>query len=320
MKPYREIHARDLHSFPLKDEMASFGYVLVREVIPRGDVERVCADIVPIMDAAGWLLPGHDPMDCLANPEATCGDKDPAFWDVHKQVLKLESLQTFIHHPALRHLMEQFAGPRVLVHPKFVMRMVFPNCERIRHRIHQDHEGVQGDSESFTVWTPFQDCPAERGALQVMEASHGYGLQRDPAFGHVSRATARGGDWVVGQINAGDVLLFHSLTVHEPSLNVSKQMRLSIDCRFQDCERVFHPSNIVPTGGWDWETIYENWQSDEFQYYWKRLPLRFKPTRPELAELIKTGEPPEMRPKYATILSLLEAQMAEEQPASLWVG
>jgi hypothetical protein len=155
MKPFREIHAKDLHSYPLKEQMSSFGYLLVRDVIPRSDVAGVCAEIVEIISAAGWLLPGHNPLDCVANPEATCGGTDPAFKDVFDRVLKLESLHSFVHHPALLSLMERFAGPRVLVHPKFVARAVFPNCERIRHRIHQDHEGVRGDPECFTAGLPF---------------------------------------------------------------------------------------------------------------------------------------------------------------------
>lgn len=309
MKPFRQIHAKDLRSRPFKDEFASLGYLLVRDVIPRGDVARVCAEIIEVIDAAGWLLPGHDPLDCVASPEATCGYPEPAFCNVHGQVLKLESLHAFVHHPALLNLMKEFAGPRVLVHPKFVMRVVFPNCERIRHRIHQDHESVQGDPECFTLWTPFQDCSVERGALQLMEASHLFGLQRDPAAGHVTRTVARGGDWVGGQINAGDVLLFHSLTVHEPALNTTNQFRLSLDCRFQDYERDFFPGNVV---GWDWPALYANWRSDEFQYYWRRLPLRLKPSPEELAELSETAESEEMRAMYAKILEQLEAEMTRK--------
>ena len=49
MKPFREIHAKDLHSFPLKDEMSSLGCLLVRDVVPRSDVARVCAEIVEVI-------------------------------------------------------------------------------------------------------------------------------------------------------------------------------------------------------------------------------------------------------------------------------
>jgi hypothetical protein len=288
------------------------GHLLVRDVVPRSDVAQVCAETVEVIDAAGWLLAGHDRMECVANPEATCGEGDAAFWEVKERILKLESLHAFIHHPALRRLMEQFAGPRVLVHPKFVLRVIFPNCDRTRYRIHQDHEGVRGDPECFTLWTPFADCPVERGALQVMETSHHFGLQGDAAVGPVTRETARGGDWVVGDINAGDVLLMHSLTVHEPAGNGTDRFRLSIDCRFQDYARDFNPINVVSAGGWNWETIYADWKSEEFKYYWNRLPLRLKPSMEELAEKAEKADAKETREKYARIVSQLEREMAQE--------
>jgi ectoine hydroxylase-related dioxygenase (phytanoyl-CoA dioxygenase family) len=65
---------------------------------------------------------------------------------------------------------------------------------------------------------PFHDCPIELGSLQVLESSHRFGLQSfDPVTGIIPKGTVLGGDWVGGQINAGDVLVFHSLTVHAAS-------------------------------------------------------------------------------------------------------
>ena len=223
------------------EEFASLGYLLVREVIPRGDVAKS-----PRRDRRAYRR--RRLADARPRPAGLCSESGSdlrpsraCFYGGLQLVAQPGiALHAFVHHPALLHLMEQFVGPRVLVRIRtFVMRVVFPNCERIRHRIHQDHEGVRGTPECFTAWTPFHDCSVERGALQLMEASHHFGLQTDPAVGHVTRATARGGDWVGGQINAGDVLLMHSLTVHEPALNTTSQFRLSIDFRFQDCERDF---------------------------------------------------------------------------------
>jgi Phytanoyl-CoA dioxygenase (PhyH) len=310
MKPFREIHANDLQFYPLHEELKSSGYLLVRELIPRGDVDRVYVDMVRVIDAGGWLLPGQSPLDCVANPEAACIDGKPAFREVGDQVFKLESLHRFMHHPAVRRLMELVVGPRVLVHPKAVLRLIFPNCPGAHYHAHQDHQGVGGDPEMFTAWTPFHDCPVELGALQVMEASHHFGLQRGPAPGHVARETALGGDWVGGQINAGDVLVFHSLTVHEASPNVTDRLRLSIDFRFQDYARDLNPGNLVFPSGRTWESIYAGWRSDELQYYWRRLPLHLKPSASELAELAETADTPAMRTKYATILRLIEAQTA----------
>jgi Phytanoyl-CoA dioxygenase (PhyH) len=298
----------------LHEELKSSGYLLVRELIPRGDVDRVYADMVQVIDAAGWLLPGRSPLDCVADPEAACIDAQPVFREVCNEVFKLESLHRFMHHPAVRRLMELMVGPRVLVHPKAVIRLIFPNCPGAHYRAHQDHEGVGGDPESFTLWTPFHDCPVERGSLQVMEGSHHFGLQRDPAIGHVARETALGGDWLGGQINAGDVLMIHSLTVHEASPNVTDRLRLSIDFRFQDSTRDFNPGNLVLPRGRTWESIYAGWRSDELQYYWRELPLQLKPSASELAELAETADTPEMRRKYAKILGLIDLQT---RPGSL---
>jgi ectoine hydroxylase-related dioxygenase (phytanoyl-CoA dioxygenase family) len=194
----------------------------------------------------------------------------------------------------------------VLVHPKAVIRLIFPNCPGAHYHAHQDHEGVAGDPESFTMWTPFHDCPVERGSLQVMEASHHFGLQHGPAPGHVARETALGGDWLGGQINAGDVLMIHSLTVHEASPNGSDRLRLSIDFRFQDFARAFNPGNLVLPRGRTWESIYAGWRSEELQYYWTELPLHLKPSASELAELAETADTAEMRTKYATMLRQIE--------------
>ena len=123
----------------------------------------------------------------------------------------------------------------------------------------------------------------------------------------------RGLDWVGGRIDAGDVLIFHSLTVHAAAANTSNQLRISMDCRFQDYGRPLNPSTLVfPSSGngeKSWETTYANWRSDELKYFWKRLPLRFKPSKTELAQLAQTADSPMMRARYATILSQLESQM-----------
>ena len=57
MKPFREIHANDLQFYPLHEELKSSGYLLVRELIPRGDVDRVYADMVRVIDAGVGYCP-----------------------------------------------------------------------------------------------------------------------------------------------------------------------------------------------------------------------------------------------------------------------
>jgi len=315
MKPFREIHARDLASRSLKDEMDSVGYLLIRELLPANDLSRVLHVITQIVLEAGWLLTDHGPLERMVNAGAACGDPDPSFMDVYEQIFSLEAFHALAHHPALQQVMTLLTGPHLLIHPKPIGRLIFPNCERLIVHAHQDHTAIAGDPESFTAWMPLHDCPEELGPLQILEASHRFGLQETAlGTGYIPKEVARGGDWVGGQINAGDVLIFHSLTVHAASPNVSTQLRISMDCRFQSYERPLNPSTLVFAGssnGRSWEKIYASWQSDDLKYFWKQMPLKLKPNKTELAQLAASADSPRMRSRYARILSQLELQMPD---------
>ncbi len=292
--------------------MAAQGYVLLRGLLPAEDLHHLLNEIMQIVSAAGWLLPDHPPMERIVNAGAACGDPDPAFKHVYEQIWSMESFHALTHHPALRHAMQLLTGPELLVHPKPIGRLIFPNDERFVVQAHQDHQALAGDSESFTAWMPLHDCPVELGPLQVLEASHLYGLQSTgPRAGFIPKGAAQGGEWAGGPIHAGDVLIFHSLTVHAATPNISNQLRISMDCRFQNFTRALNPATLVfaGSGSRSWESTYANWPSDDLKYYWKRMPLTFKPSRADLAHLAQTDDSPQMRERYARILSQLELQM-----------
>ncbi len=319
VKPFREIDAKGLDSHSLKEEMNAHGYLLLRGLLPLENIRQLLDEIVEILDHAGWFMPGHDLSSRIANAGSVCGEPDSEFKSVYEKVFSLESFHAFAHNDALRHVMHELVGPRLLIHPKPIGRLVFPNCDRLLIHAHQDHRAISGDSESYTTWMPLHDCPQELGPLQILEASHHYGLQSfDPETGIISKNSARGGDWVGGPINAGDVLIFHSLTVHAASPNVSDQLRISMDCRFQSIDRAIDPANLVFPGSSKsrtWETTYANWRSDKFKYFWTRMPLTLKPSTAELAELAQTADSERMRSRYTAILSQIESQILDRSLA-----
>ncbi|HTX40963.1 MAG TPA: phytanoyl-CoA dioxygenase family protein [Acidobacteriaceae bacterium] len=311
MVPFCEIPAGRVTPRSLQATLRTMGYVLVRGLLPQRDVRRVLDDICRIMAAAGWLMPGSDPLERLANPAAACGDPDPAFKQTYQKVFNLASLHALPHHPALLLAMRMIVGPRVLVHPKPIGRLIFPNCERLQVHAHQDYRFMLGDPECFTVWIPLHDCPLEVGPLQIMEGSHYLGfLSHDEENLHVPElpeSITAGGTWAGGQMAAGDALIFHSFTVHAALPNVSSQMRISLDCRFQDYERVIHPANLAFAGESvkSWEKTYSEWPADDLKFYWKKLPLRFRPSKAELEELSLHAGSATVRAKSAKILSQL---------------
>jgi len=309
MKPFTELTADHLTSDLLQHEIGSRGYVLVRGVLPRGDVDNLLTNVAQILSRAGWLNPGHHPNKRIANPAAACGDPDPAFKNIYRQVFSLESFHALPHHPRLKALMKMVVGDRILIHPKPIGRLIFPNAERLRVHAHQDYRFMNGDPECYTVCIPLHDCPLEVGPLQILEGSHHFGFQthidENLHVPEIPAGSEIGDDWVGGDIRAGDVLIFHSLTVHAAAPNVSDKMRISMDCRFQDYGRAINPANLAFAGdsGKSWDEIYQGWTSRSLQYYWKSLPLNLQPTRDEIEHLAHMAASPVMRTRYSRILA-----------------
>jgi hypothetical protein len=311
MKHFDEVESSDLNPRTLRSSIRQKGYVLIRQLLPRDAVDTLLAEVTQILSTSGWLLPGHDPVERVANIAAACGDPDPGFKQTYQKVFNLATFHALPHHPQLKRAMKMLVGDRLLVHPKPIGRLIFPNCERLTVHAHQDYRFMGGDPECFTVWIPLHDCPIEVGPLRVMEGSHRFGFQKHEDENlHVPEIQVDGTDggvWVGGQINAGDVLMFHSLTVHAASPNLSKQLRLSLDCRFQDYQRVLNPSNLAFGGesGKSWEKTYSGWPSDALKYYWKQLPLNLSPSKSDLEALAASAESPAQRARYERIISQL---------------
>ena len=78
-------------------------------------------------------------------------------------------------------MMELLVAPRLLVHPKPIPRLVFPNAERFRPIPHQDHHAIAGDAQTFTAWIPLHDCLPKLGPLQILEVPTRNGLQKTPS-------------------------------------------------------------------------------------------------------------------------------------------
>ncbi len=312
MKTFCELRTCDVTAKTLQREITSKGYVLIRDLLPREAVSSVENDVTQVLSAAGWLLPDHDTRERMVNIEAACGDPDPTFKRVYQQVFNLESFHSLPHQPALLEVMKMLVGDQVLVHPKPIGRLIFPHCERLVTHAHQDYEFMGGEPEFFTAFIPLHDCSVDVGPLRILEGSHRFGIQSHERENlhvpEIPMGAAVGDDWVGGHVNAGDVLIFHSLTVHAASPNLSNRLRLSLDCRFQDARRVLNPANLVFAGesGKSWEKTYAGWNSDELKFYWKRMPLTLVPSKAELSHWAETAESPSARAKYARMASQLD--------------
>ena len=117
------------------------------------------------------------------------------------------------------------------------------------------------------------------GALQVAAGSHRDGV-RDFKFSlHASTALEVAdplvGAWRGGDFAAGDAVIFHSLTVHRGSPNLTDRLRLSADFRFQRASDPITPASCQPfVTSLTWEEIYAGWSNEAPQYYWRNPVTR----------------------------------------------
>jgi hypothetical protein len=209
-------------------------------------------------------------------------ETDPTWDEVYPRVQALESFHGFFHTPAMLSLQHRIVGAEPFVYPMKMARISTPRKIGYETPPHQDAHSHQAGPTMAGIWVALHDIPAELGRLKVLARSHERGVR--PVF----QAEGVGGiqceiypdetEWHVSDYRRGDLLIFHSCTVHKAEPNRSTDtVRISVDTRFCDFGAPVFRTNIEPHHGWrieelDWEYIYRGWREDSLQYYWRDYP------------------------------------------------
>jgi ectoine hydroxylase-related dioxygenase (phytanoyl-CoA dioxygenase family) len=266
----------------LRRRMDRDGFFYFRGLFSRESVLDLRRQILLVCQNYGWLAPGAELMDGIAGPSAEqmepfCGVGVTR--EAYADVYRLEAFHRLAQHPAIMGVMEKLMGETVLAHPRHIARLMFPTRANAPTPPHQDHIFIQGSKTVFTCWLPLGDCSEALGGLRVMRGSHRLGvLPVRAAEGAGGRTVILDGieqEWCHGDFAAGDVLVFHSLTVHRAVPNVLKDhLRLSVDYRYQPISLPIEEKSLRPhCDVLPWEDAYAGWQSTDLQYYWRRYPL-----------------------------------------------
>jgi len=261
----------------LDARMRRDGYLFLRGLLPTEPLRALQRQIGGIARDAGWLRRDAPVEHAIADPSGFCVDPDPAYLATLRRINRLEDYHALKHHPALLALFERMLDAPVFPHPRVLMRNIFPAREAYTTKAHQDFPNVQGTTEVFTAWFPLTDCPMETGPLQIAAGTHTgavYDFDIAAGAGGIEITDRFADRWVSGPFALGDVLIFHSLTVHKGVPNRSDRLRMSMDVRYQRVGDPFNPDNANADGQpLAWDDIYAGWRSDALQYYWRRLPL-----------------------------------------------
>ena len=276
----------------MRRQMETDGFLFFRGLLPAEEIVALRRKILQICDNYGWIAPGTELMDGIADPSADgmepfCGVGVPpaAYGDVQC----LESFHRLAHNPAVVDMLGKLFDETVLVHALKIARLMIPAKGNAPTPAHQDHIFIQGSKTVYTCWIPLGDCPRELGGLSVLRGSHKLGVlpvrEAEGAGGrHVIFEDGMEQEWFETDFQVGDVLAFHSLTVHKSIPNrTENQIRLSTDFRYQPPSLPIETKSITPhCNVLPWEDIYAGWESEDLKYYWEQYDLDFQEHDPSL--------------------------------------
>jgi len=103
---------------------------------------------------------------------------------------------------------------------------------------HQDWRSMQGSLDAVVAWVPLIDIDKGLGAIEVIPGSHKRGLLRSTmidGYGHVEEPVDQS-EMVPIEIEAGDVLFFSALLVHQSGTNVTESIRWSCHFRYNNLQ------------------------------------------------------------------------------------
>ena len=232
---------------PLRSEYHSLLDAVARRLHAEGVVSSTYADLpfgrrfCALVGEMGGALMNH--MDiCLpqrgidANSRVHCG---PAAFGL-------------LTNPRLLDAVEQIVGPELYANPTQHVRIKPPEKflagdttvvgEIARAVWHQDLATVMpeaDESRMLTVWIPITNSTRENGCLLVAPGSHKKGLAthcHDPRANYSRQAIPKdlvGDRRVALEMEPGDVLFLTKLTMHASLPNLSRDVRWSVDLRYQ---------------------------------------------------------------------------------------
>lgn len=230
--------------------MAKHGHLFFPHLVPRDIVLEARAEALSLCREAGWVVAQDDSLAARWSGCEAVAEDDPKWLDFYKRWISAPAFNSLPEHPAILAVAESLLGDSVLVHPRKIGRVSFPQNEGQHTPLHQDFFHIRGTTETYTAWIPLGDCPQGLGCLTVADESHRAGFrEHGPSTGPGGWSVEADADviWRSQDFAAGDVLFFHSLTMHQALPNRTRdQLRLSVDNRYQRVGDAVDPAALRP--------------------------------------------------------------------------
>jgi len=242
-KHFTEIHSSQVDEpiSTLKDRLNQDGYLCMRGLIPRSAVLSAREQMLSFMESRGAL------------------DSDSTFDHPKGKAIGMMGIKEITHHqnflgavenPALFSFFDELFEEKSTTFDYKWARAVPPGVAGTGAHMDYVYMG-QGSKRLHTTWVPMGDVPRENGPMVLLERSHAveemkkiretYGrsdVDRDRTPGWFSQdylelSQISGTKWIIGDYQAGDVILMGMNMMHGSLRNTSDYLRLTCDIRFQ---------------------------------------------------------------------------------------
>ena len=235
------------NSDKLRSEFDERGYLFFKDILNKEKILEVKKDFLREMRALGLLEKGDELEEEWNGGPYPTGDEELA---LTKKLSHLDSFNQTPHLPELKEIAQQLLGGKELyVWPHAYPRVQYPNADVVKSAFpgafpelsHQDaHPRIGfGYHDYLVFWVPFTSLDEVTGGLAILPGSHKLGLLDYKVIDDMEirgiPLIDRNQDtvWARTSYEPGDVLIFHNLTVHKPTVNRSNRLRLSGDYRYQ---------------------------------------------------------------------------------------
>jgi hypothetical protein len=253
-----------------RESIVRHGYAFVPGVLDPNEVRATRSAILSCVAQLGWLAPGTHFEDGIAGVQPAEGG--PEFQAGYRRIMAIEPFHALGHAKALHDVIAEILAEPIFCLPNKIARLHSARPGATPVRPHQDFPLVQASTDTITAWVPLGDYTTDQGGLCVLARSHLKGVL---AADWVVPDGPLGMEWHGGDFRAGDVVLFHSLTIHGSSRVTGERLRISADYRYQ---AIADPTSAAwlhcPAA--PWPELYAAWSRRDLQYYWKDLPLTFR--------------------------------------------
>ena len=213
-----------------------YGYVIVKDLFPRNELERVCQDVYDLFDTR---FVGIN-KDKLSGYELLILHYGTDTWrQCAKRMWDLVSVLGLATKPIVIEVLRKMGLGKPIISTRPEIRTDMPKDDRYRQPWHQDWRYAQGSYNAATFWIPLQKVTIKNGTIDIIPKSHLLGLLETEELQNPRRFSIT--DPRIGkmpyfpvELEMGECVAFSQILVHRSGENVTKSPRLSAQLRFAD--------------------------------------------------------------------------------------